>query len=522
MLSFLAIAVLTLVQTVTPPHAAPVRARTLLLTHRRSKLAEALDVEVALALPSASAVEWGLWQCAEPPVFTHGEPPPELSRLAAARALLQELAAAPTLAELVRGLSAHNVRTSSEGRFGALGRGGLQTKPTAACGWTLRVERLSAPADGAPHAAVLCAVSRCIDGPPALDAASWGGSDEAAGAPGGALDQPGRGGVRNGPCHGRPADQLLVLQGATAGYVLARVVWVQPAALAADGPAAGAWRRRPFKFEASTDYWLARIALSACGATAAAHAGCEEAGAQREGEARKDEAPRTVHVLDPCAGSGTIAFAAAAVGLTALGCDANGQFVERAGANVRRALGELGAESGWIAPDSAARGERPVGGSALGSAHMLGPRDASEGVRAPLPARPLAVATNLPWGRGVHVASSARRRDDRGSAGGGHEAALAGLLRGIGEVTSPGTRHALISGAPIGALLGACGFDVLAAVPVGSRGPDGRQTAPLCHLTVATWIGRPQPEGLGPPAARDTGKFAAGPRVTDEPRGSSA
>ena len=415
-----------------------------------------LDAEVALTLPSARRVEWGLW--ATPGISERG-PPPELCRLAAARVLLHEVAAAPSLDELL-----HEVRQLSAARRAAHAAivddrpdaAGVGT--TAAGGWTLRVERLSAPADGAPRAAVLCAVAQCLEGPPALcDAAGWAGESGVAES---------------------AAEELLVLQGTTAVYVLARVAWAQPASLCADGEAAAVWRRRAFKFEAATDFWLARVALSLCGATRGA---------------ALDASGGAVDVFDPCAGSGTIVFAAASIGLSALGADTNARFVERAAHNVGAALAEL--RAGEVAAHGAepgargnARAQSDARSERAGEAQLVGPRDARAGLRAPLPARPLAVAVNLPWGRGVQIAlSDGAVSSEPCSADDAHadSRALRELLRGIGEVGAPGARHALVSGAPIDKALRDCGFTVLAVVPVGARALDGRQLEPLCFFFFA-------------------------------------
>jgi hypothetical protein len=647
----------------------------LLLTHRRSKLTEALDAEVSLTVPGAERLEWGLWTLPAS-VFPEGvgEPPAAVRKLAAARAILHPLAAAPSLRELLPALrlsrgawrslaTAGDPSSSADSAFPRCSAGGVDSGDGDGAdygSWTLRVERLSAPDDDAPPSAILCAVAQCIGGPPALEASApgWGGEVEVRPASPHAQ--------RSSALLSAACAQLVVLQGQQVGYVLARVAWVQPASLAADGAAALSWRQRPFKFQASTDYWLARILLSLCGATATAGGGsttttttlattteadaaivapaagsvaaaagsvavaaasvdggsldgrppedfCSQpavafsdedtvlwhGGAQLlrrgEGPSAGDEAeakpcsdkPRhadahaptahshapTAHaqastasahasaagastpyaaartpsagacnqlprgarydVLDPCAGSGTILFAAATLGLSALGSDVNGRFVERAGANLRHALAQLEGHAhsnGGTAPaddvgtataEDSASGTVDDGGAKSVAVTLVGPRDARHGHCSPLPFRPASVATNLPWGRGIHLSDGSLRSGSRGAdsaasassyalgrsdreaptstrlqsgdalAGAGtDEVQLTALLQGIGESGAPGARHALVSAEPIDAQLRALGFDVLVAVPVGARGPDGRTRTPVCYVTVALAGGR--------------------------------
>lgn len=360
--------------------AAPPR---LVLGHRRTKLQDALHAELS-ALGATEAGEWGLygWDDAS------GQRP-VLVRSAGFRLLLDRLAHAESLAALIPA---------------------ARTLGLAESGWTLRIEDLSPPCDAAPRGAALCALAQTIRGAPALDAS--GGGDDAAGS-------------------------LLLLRGSKLGYLLARVAAAQPEALQLDGSSAAAWRRRPYKFDAASDYVLARVMVSLCG-----------------GELGR-------HVLyDPCAGSGTLLFAAASLGFAACGTDINERQVEGAAANLRAAL------HGEPVPPRVAlqlHDVRAPFGDAL-QATLPPAAEAAGRVR---------VLSNLPWGTNWKLPAEDYLHD---------------LLRGVAR-RLPGARGCYGVGSDpkaAAALLEEAGFAVLDAIPVGNRTPrKGEQRAPLCTLVVA-------------------------------------
>lgn len=343
------------------------------VTHRRSALREAHDAEVRAICPDAEAIgaEWGLWR------VVPGPREAALRSASSTRLVVDELASAPSLDALVPRV--RDLHLSAEG-------------------WTMSVERLSRPADGASQATTLCCLAQGLRG-------------AAATAP-----QP-------------ESPRLIALQSATAGYIFGRVVQEgSPADAICD-----AWKRRPFTFEAATDPAVARVALALAGVV---------------GNGGDDD----VIVVDPCAGSGTVLLAAAALGLEAVGSDANGAFVDGARANLR-----------WAADRAAAAAESAM----LADVRVFGPCDA----RGALPGALLdrvahkkkhVVVSNLPWGRGL--ALSARSP-------GGRAAYVEAILRSV-SAQLPGVL-CVVSGEP----LSCAGLHRVRAVAI----PRGRGA---CFVTV--------------------------------------
>ena len=405
-----------------------------LLTHRRStKLRDALHAEVT-ALGATSLGEWGLYDCTAPALDGMQE---LLLRAAAARLLLAPLAACDSLATLLPKVRALSLRES--------------------CGWRLRLEDLSPPEDDAPRNAALCALAQLIEGEPALTAAEGDGA---------------------------AVSSLILLRGSTVGYVLARVTAAQPEALRLDGQTAQAWRSRPFKFEAASDFALARVALSLCGAEPGRHT-----------------------VFDPCSGSGTLLYAAATLGLEACGLDINERMVVGASSNLAHALPQV-MPPGYTpspSPSSSQPSARLPSGSvsAGGGSRSLARQPAVElhDARLPFGSKVLArrlpsegeaaarvrVVCNLPWGRSLALPDG----DEPGSY-------LRDLLRGVARRVS-GSRGCFIVGgapAPAAATLEDAGYQVLSTTPVGSRSPRAGETLgetrpPLCTLVVAIAPGTP-------------------------------
>eukprot|EP00964_Phaeocystis_antarctica_P095891 scaffold62284_cov27-Phaeocystis_antarctica.AAC.1 len=92
---------------------------------------------------------------------------------------------------------------------------------------------------------------------------------------------------------------------------------------------AAVWAARPYSFSASTDLRLARLAVSVAWLSARG-AALHDGGGGGSGGSGEAVAVAAVAVpqaspalLDPCCGSGTVLYAAASLGLSAVGCDLN-------------------------------------------------------------------------------------------------------------------------------------------------------------------------------------------------------
>ena len=280
---------------------------TLAILHPTTKYAAVQAVELGLAAPGAARLA-GPWLWRLPPTSSAASGRPALQQLVGVQALLVPLARASSFERLLHDVSSRDPLPPG-------------------CRWSLSISvhgqrsKDARDSDDARATDYLCAVAQRLKGAPAL------------GVPGGT--------------------ELRLVRTPRLWY-LAEVVtttWADgaagPAAGAAAGPAAGAaagtaaageeaeggamaavWAARPYSFSASTDLRLARLAVSVAwlsARSAALHDGGGGGGGRGEAVAVEAVAvpQASPALLDPCCGSGTVLYAAASLGLSAVGCDLN-------------------------------------------------------------------------------------------------------------------------------------------------------------------------------------------------------
>ena len=315
---------------------------TLAILHPTTRYAAVQAVELRLAAPGAAQLA-GPWLWRLPASCSTASGRPSLQQLVGVQALLVPLARASSFERLLDDLASRDPLP-------------------AGCRWSLSVavhgqrSKAARDSDAARATDYLCAVAQRLAGAPAL------------GLPG--------------------ATELRLLRTPRLWY-LAEVVAGQEAE---GGALAAVWAARPYSFSASTDLRLARLAVSVAwlstrgaaphgtgggggdggGGGEAAVAGAAVAGGAAGGAAASPM------MLDPCCGSGTVLYAAASLGLRAVGCDLNPTAIRGAEQNLRH----CGEAQGW--------------GQAGAPTALL--HDSC----APLPEQAAAVqmvVASLPWGR---------------------------------------------------------------------------------------------------------------------------
>ena len=284
------------------PSTAAAAGSTLAILHPTSKYAAVQAVELGLAAPGAARLA-GPWLWRLPPACSGTSGRPALQQLVGVQALLVPLARASSFERLLHDVSARDPLPPG-------------------CRWSLSISvhgqrsKDARDAEDARATDYLCAVAQRLKGAPAL------------GVPGGT--------------------ELRLVRTPRLWYLteVVTTTWADGAAgSTAAGAAAGTaaageeaeggamaavWAARPYSFSASTDLRLARLAVSVAWLSARGAALHDGGGGGRGGGGGEAVAVEAVAVpqaspalLDPCCGSGTVLYAAASLGLSAVGCDLN-------------------------------------------------------------------------------------------------------------------------------------------------------------------------------------------------------
>ena len=271
---------------------------TLAILHPTTKYAAVQAVELGLAAPGAARLA-GPWLWRLPPTCSAASGRPALQQLVGVQALLVPLARASSFERLLHDVSSRDPLPPG-------------------CRWSLSISvhgqrsKDARDSDDARATDYLCAVAQRLAGAPAL------------GAPGGTELR-----LVRTPRLWYLAE--VVTPGRVAGEAAGTAEAAAESAEAEGGAMAAVWAARPYSFSASTDLRLARLAVSVAWLSArsaaplggSGGAGGGGGGGGGGGEAVAVTAAASPALLDPCCGSGTVLYAAASLGLSAVGCDLN-------------------------------------------------------------------------------------------------------------------------------------------------------------------------------------------------------
>lgn len=317
----------------------------LITTHASARYGALHDLNVRVNIPGCHKISSELWRL---PPFASSAVAASVSERCFNSGSIQDL-----LFPLARS-------TTFEGLIGRL----RARQDTCTTPWRLRFVDCS-PTRGGPRAGELSsAVARYLDGPPAI--------------------------VSDAP-EAETAD-LVLLRARRLWYLCEAAPRASLRRIgagdadadedAAHADAARIWAARPYSFSAATELALAKLAVS----LALSHA--TPAGSRPSGATGA-----TPTVLDPCCGSGTVLFAAAMLGATAVGCDLNPRAVEGSTRNLHHCVPR-------------------AGGTLVPSVHLFDctsplPAEIAKGVEA--------VVASLPWGRNQRIPHALYLRELLGS-----------------------------------------------------------------------------------------------------------